>query len=110
MCLVLPSRVVAVLAGQVEVEFADGQRAVVSSELEPDLAVGDYVLIDRGMVIETIPAEDAQAILEMYAEIGAMLDVEDGFALTLAASNAPRVQSPTTDAGGRPPRTELETP
>ena len=80
MCLVLPSRVVALGDGQVEVELADGQRAMVSAELRPDLAVGDYVLVDRGLVIETIAADEAQAILEMYAAIGAMLDAEDALA------------------------------
>lgn len=82
MCLVLPSRVVA-FAGesQVEVELADGQRATVSSELKPDLAVGDYVLVDRGLVIETIAAEEAEAILQMYAEIGTMLEAEDALVL-----------------------------
>lgn len=81
MCLVLPSRVVAVGEGQVTVELADGQRAVVGSELKPDLAVGAYVLVDRGLVIDTIGAEEAEAILQMYAEIGQMLDAEDALAL-----------------------------
>ncbi len=81
MCLVLPSRVVALGDGRVEVELADGQRAMVSSELKPDLAVGDYVLVDRGLVIETIAADEAQAILQMYAEIGEMLDAEDAHAV-----------------------------
>ena len=50
----VPSRVVTVLVGQVEVELADGQRAVVNAELKPDLAVGDSVLVDRGMVISEV--------------------------------------------------------
>jgi hydrogenase assembly chaperone HypC/HupF len=87
MCLVLPSRVVAVMDGQVEVELADGQRAVVNAELKPDLAIGQYVLVDRGLVIETIEAEEAQAILDLYAEIGTLLDAED--ALALAAAERP---------------------
>jgi hydrogenase assembly chaperone HypC/HupF len=88
MCLVLPSRVVALGDGQVEVELADGQRAMVSSELKPDLAVGDYVLVDRGLVIETIAADEAQAILQMYAEIGEMLDTQDALALSTESENA----------------------
>ena len=88
MCLVLPSRVVALHTGQVEVELADGQRAMVSSELKPDLAVGDYVLVDRGLVIETIAADEARAILEMYAEIGEMLDAEDAVASQSEAAHA----------------------
>jgi hydrogenase assembly chaperone HypC/HupF len=95
MCLVLPSRVVAVLDGEVEVELADGQRAVVNSQLKPDLVVGDYVLVDRGLVIEKIEAEDALAILQMYAEIGDLLDVEDALVLSMAAEDpAPASTAP----------------
>ena len=77
MCLVLPSRVVAVSDATVEVELADGQRAMAESVLKPDVRVGDYVLVDRGLVIETIELEEARTILQMYAEIGDMLDAED---------------------------------
>jgi hydrogenase expression/formation protein HypC len=86
MCLVLPSRVIAVAAQTVEVELADGQRATVNSELKPDLAVGDYVLVDRGIVVETIAPEEAEAILRMYAEIGELLDAEDALVLTAEAN------------------------
>jgi hydrogenase assembly chaperone HypC/HupF len=82
MCLILPSRVVAVKAEEVEVEVElnDGQRALVSAALKPDLAVGDYVLVDRGLVVETIDADEAQAILTMYREIGDLLEAEDAVA------------------------------
>ena len=77
MCLVLPSRVVALGDNQVEVELADGQRAVVDATLKPDLSVGDYVLVDRGIVVESIAADEAQVILSMYREIGELLEAED---------------------------------
>jgi hydrogenase expression/formation protein HypC len=77
MCLILPSRVVAVNADEIEVELTDGQRALVSAALTPDLAIGDYVLVDRGLVVETIDAEEAAAILNMYREIGELLEAED---------------------------------
>jgi hydrogenase assembly chaperone HypC/HupF len=80
MCLVLPSRVTSVDGTNVEVELADGERVRVSCELRPDVAVGDYVLVDRGLVVETIAADEAQAILSMYAEIGALLEAEDALA------------------------------
>jgi hydrogenase assembly chaperone HypC/HupF len=82
MCLVLPSRVVAVLGATVEVELADGQRAQADASLfrEPDLNVGDFVLVDRGIVVETVTSEEAQTILEMYREIGELLDAEDALA------------------------------
>lgn len=81
MCQVLPSQVVAVLDGEVEVQLADGQRVVVNAQLKPNLAPGDYVLVDRGLVIETIAADEARAILELYAEIGSLLDAEDALLL-----------------------------
>ena len=80
MCLILPSRVVAVKADEVEVELNDGQRALVSAAPKPDLSVGDYVLVDRGLVVETIDADEAQAILTMYREIGDLLEAEDAVA------------------------------
>ena len=95
MCLVLPSRVVAVFDGEVEVELADGQRAVVNAQLKPDLLIGDYVLVDRGLVVETISAEDARAILQLYAEIGEMLDAEDALALSAPDPAGSRTQVPS---------------
>src|SRR5437868_13918564 len=80
MCLVLPSRVIAVHETTVEVELADGQRSEVDASLNANLAVGQYVLVDRGVVVEAIRDEDAQAILDMYREIGEMLDAEDALA------------------------------
>jgi hydrogenase maturation factor len=49
----------------------------VSAALKPDLAIGDYVLVDHGLVVETIDADEAQAILSMYREIGEHLAMED---------------------------------
>jgi hydrogenase assembly chaperone HypC/HupF len=80
MCLVLPSRVVALVPPRVEVETANGQRVQVEASLRPNLRVGDFVLVDRGVVVETIDADEAQIILAMYAEIGELLDAEDATA------------------------------
>jgi hydrogenase assembly chaperone HypC/HupF len=77
MCLIVPSRVVGLTADGVEVELSDGQRALVNGALKPDLAVGDYVLVDRGLVVETLDADEAEAIINMYREIGQLLEAED---------------------------------
>jgi len=77
MCQILPSRVVALQADEVVVELNDGQRVLVSAALKSQLAVGDYVLVDRGLVVETIEADEAEAILSMYREIGELLEAED---------------------------------
>ena len=80
MCLVLPSRVVGLDPPRAEVELADGQRVSVDASLKPGLRIGEYVLVDRGMVVETIEEEEAHAILAMYAEIDALLEAEDALA------------------------------
>ena len=77
MCLIVPSRVVGLTADGVEVELNDGQRTLVNGVLKPDLAVGDYVLVDRGLVVETLDADEAEAIISMYREIGQLLEAED---------------------------------
>ncbi len=77
MCQILPSRVVALQADEVVVEMNDGQRVLVSTALKSGLAIGDYVLVDRGLVVETIDADEAEAILSMYREIGELLEAED---------------------------------
>ena len=77
MCLIVPSRVVGLTADGVEVELSDGQRTLVNGTLKPDLAVGDYVLVDRGLVVETLDADEAEAIINMYREIGQLLEAED---------------------------------
>ncbi len=80
MCLVLPSRVLALRGHEAEVELADGQRALVDASLRPDVTVGAYVLVDRGLIVEIIAKDEAQAILSMYAQIGELLDAEDALA------------------------------
>jgi hydrogenase expression/formation protein HypC len=69
MCLIVPSLVVAVRGDQAEIELPDGQRATVGLALAPDVQVGEYVLVDRGLVLKTIDQAEAETILAMYAEL-----------------------------------------
>jgi hydrogenase expression/formation protein HypC len=74
MCQVLPSRVVAVLGDdEVEVELADGHHVSVNCMLTPGLAIDDYVLVDRGMVVERLSAEEAHEIVEVYRQMAELL-------------------------------------
>jgi len=77
MCLVLPATVISVDGDHAEVEQHGGQRATVNCSLRPNIAPGDFVLVDRGLIIEVIEPAEAAAILEMYAEIGKLLDGVD---------------------------------
>ena len=74
MCVMLPGRVIAVSELRADVEMNDGQRTVVNCIHFPDLAVGQYVLVDRGLVVEVIEAAEAEAIMSMYADIEQMLE------------------------------------
>ena len=42
----------------------------------PGREVGQYVLVDRGMVLEVVDAEEAVAIMAMYEEIGDITDAD----------------------------------
>jgi hydrogenase expression/formation protein HypC len=72
MCLIVPSRVVALHGEQAEIELPDGQHARVGLTLAPEVRVGDYVLVDRGLVLKTIDQTEAETILAMYAELAAL--------------------------------------
>ncbi len=80
MCLKLPARVIAVDDLQAEVEMFGGMRITADITLRPNVIAGQYVLVDRGLVIEIIDADEADAILAMYEEIGQMLAEADGVA------------------------------
>jgi hydrogenase assembly chaperone HypC/HupF len=73
MCLVLPSRIVALDGQRVEIELPDGQRASVDASVVPEVTVGDYVLVDRGLALQIIDAAEAAAILAIYAEYGDLM-------------------------------------
>jgi hydrogenase assembly chaperone HypC/HupF len=76
MCLVLPARVVSADTRTAEIELHDGERIVASTELTPEVQPGQYVLVDRGMVLRVIEPEEAAAILAIYAEMAELLEEE----------------------------------
>ena len=73
MCLVLPARVLAVDGAVAEVELHGGLVASVSLALLPDVQVGQYVMVDRGLVLEVIPPDEVAALLALYDELGQAL-------------------------------------
>lgn len=73
MCLVLPARVLETNGQTAEVELHGGMRATASLELRPEVAAGQYVMVDRGLVLEVIAPEEVESILALYDEIGQLL-------------------------------------
>ena len=74
MCLILPSRVTALRGSVADVELADGQLTTVSTLVAPGVSVGQYVLVDRGFIIQAISADEAQAILALYDEMNLLVE------------------------------------
>ena len=69
MCLMMPGRVVSVDGPICEVETA-GQTDKASMMLEPDLQVGDWVLVNSGTVVRVLDEDQAA---EMSRAIGVLL-------------------------------------
>lgn len=69
MCLAIPAQVVSIDGQTAVVEMAGGRRLEANLALLPDTPVGAHVLLDRGLVVEVIAAEDAAAVLAIYTEI-----------------------------------------
>jgi hydrogenase expression/formation protein HypC len=82
MCLILPARVTSVEGDEAIVELHGGMQARASLVLHPDVTAGQYVLVDRGMVLQVVDEAEALAIIAMYEEIGDLLaDAESAQAL-----------------------------
>jgi len=77
MCLPLIARVVAIEDEYATVELLEGETVRASIAIQPDVAVGQYVLLDRGMIIEVIDANQVEEMLQFYTELTAMWETED---------------------------------
>ncbi len=77
MCLPLIARIVSLDSETATVELLEGEIVRVSIVIHPEVAIGQYVLLDRGMVIEVIDADQVEEMLKFYAELTQMWETED---------------------------------
>jgi len=79
MCLSIPSKVVELKEDNIAVVDTMGVMREVSLDLmKPDeVALGDYVLIHIGFVINKIDEEDALSSIEVFREILERMDEEE---------------------------------
>jgi hydrogenase expression/formation protein HypC len=69
MCIAMPVRVAALLGEHwVETEV-DGVARRVSTAFIEDVALGDYLIVDRGFAVRCLDAEEAAESLALFAEI-----------------------------------------
>ena len=67
MCVTYPGQVLEVGDGSALVEI-DGRRRRASLLLVPDVAVGDWVIVATGTVLEIVDPEEATQILDLLHE------------------------------------------
>ncbi len=77
MCLPLIARVLEIDRGLATAQLIGGEIVQVDTAPRPDTDAGQYVLIDRGMVIDVISAEEAEEMLTFYTDLGDMLSEKD---------------------------------
>ncbi len=77
MCLPLIARILEIDRGMATVKLVGGEIVQVNTAPRPEADAGNYVLLDRGMVIDVISAEEAQEMLSFYTDLGNMLAEED---------------------------------
>lgn len=76
MCQAMPRRVLRVEADRAEV-LVNGRPVWVSTRTLPGLAAGDYVLVYAGHALERLSATEAQAVLDLLAEIATLVEPPD---------------------------------
>ena len=77
MCLPLIARVLAVEGDHAVVELLDGKTVRANPGLQPDVSVDQYVLLDRGLIIEVIAVEQVEDMLAFYNELTQLWAEED---------------------------------
>ena len=68
MCLAMPRRVLRIDGERAEIEW-DSEPLWVATGGTTDLAVGDYVLVHAGQILDRISEGEADEILALYASL-----------------------------------------
>ena len=77
MCLAVPVRVVQRVDDAQAVVDQEGCLRLVSVQMVPDVMVGEYVLLNLGVAVQKLSAQEAQEVLELWRQLSAL--VSDGF-------------------------------
>lgn len=77
MCLPLIGQVIAHEAGVATVTLLSGATVRVNPILYPSVQPGEHVLLDRGLIVEIITAEQAEEMVRLFSEIEKLWAKED---------------------------------
>lgn len=67
MCLMVPGKIISLASGRAVVDYGTEKREGII--VEGDYSVGEYVLIQGGIVIQKIPKEEAEESLKLYQQV-----------------------------------------
>lgn len=76
MCIPLIGKVLAVDGPMARVELTNGEEARVNASLHPEVGVDDYVLLDRGLIVEVIDENEKNSLLALYEELDSLWNEE----------------------------------
>lgn len=68
MCLAIPAKVVDVYGDEVALVDFGGVRKPISTALLDEVVVGDYVIVHVGFALEKLNIEEAERMLQIFAE------------------------------------------
>ncbi len=66
MCIPLIARIRSISNVVAEAELVDGRIVQANAGLQPDVQVGDHVLLDRGLIVEVIEPDQVEEMLQVY--------------------------------------------
>ena len=69
MCLAIPAKVEKLEGDNLAVVDSSGVKRQISTDLTPDVKVGDFVLVHAGFSIEIVDEEDAKKTLDLIKEM-----------------------------------------
>ncbi len=77
MCIAVPGKVTGI--GEFDMVLVDfgGTEKAASTDLVPDVAVGDYVLVHAGFVINKLSEEDALETLRLFDQYIGLMDNDE---------------------------------
>ncbi len=77
MCLPLIAQVQSVDGTLAQVRLLEGEEVRLNSSLQPGVTTGEYVLLDRGLIIEVIAPEQVEEMFQFFPELTGLWSRED---------------------------------
>jgi hydrogenase expression/formation protein HypC len=77
MCIAVPGKVISIDDLDLATVDFGGTSRIASTDLVPEVEVGDYVLVHAGFIINKLDEEDAMETLELFRQYMGMMDDEE---------------------------------